>query len=181
MVKKFTGPTKVKMRSFPGATIKDMRDHIKPLVRKMPAKLILHIAANVATDLNADQILEELLELKSYIEMTLPSCHVIISMPTMRRDNRKANKAIQDLNEMIENLNIDRLENYNVNENDKLGSVKLHLNARGSEKLATNFADKLVFSKSELEEKVSADLPYYYLRTNMIRSWCHQHLGSKKA
>jgi len=66
------------VRSFPGATIMDMRDHIKPLVRKKPAKIILHIATNDATDLNADQILEELLELKSYIEMNLPSCHVII-------------------------------------------------------------------------------------------------------
>ena len=141
--KKFTGPTKVKVRSFPGATIMDIRDHIKPLVRKKPAKIILHIATNDATDLNADQILEELLELKSYIEMNLPSCHVIISMPTMRCDNRKANKVIQDLNELIANLNIDRVENYNINESDLFGSIKLHLNTRGSEKLATNFANKL--------------------------------------
>jgi len=74
--KKFTGPTKVKVRSFPGATIMDMLD--QPLVRKKPTRIILHIATNDATDLNADQILEELLELKSYIEMNLPSCHVII-------------------------------------------------------------------------------------------------------
>jgi len=75
--------------------------------------------------------------------MNLPSCHVIISMPTMRCDNRKANKVIQDLNEMIANLNIDRVENYNINESDLFGSIKLHLNTRGSEKLATNFANNL--------------------------------------
>ena len=109
--KNFTGLTEVKVRSFPGATITDMRDHIKPLVRKKPAKIILHIATNDAIDLNADQVLEELLELKSYIEMTLPSCHVIISMLNLRCDNRKANKVIQDLNEMIANLSIDCVEN----------------------------------------------------------------------
>ena len=151
--KKFTGPTKVKVRSFPGATIMDMRDHIKPLVRKKPAKIILHIATNDATDLNADQILEELLELKSYIEMNLPSCHVITSMPTMRCDNRKANKVIQDLNEMIANLNIDRVENYNINESDLFGSIKLHVNTRGSEKLATNFANKLCLYQTRIRRE----------------------------
>ena len=140
---KFTGLTEVKVRSFPGGTITDMRDHIKLLVRKKPAKIILHIATNDATDLNADQILEELLELKSYIEMTLPSCHVIISMPFVRCDNRKANKVIQDVNEKIANLSIDRVENYNINENDLLGPAELHLSTRGSEKLETNFANKL--------------------------------------
>ena len=60
--------------------------------------------------------------------MNLPSCNVMISMPTMRCDNKKANKVIQDLNEMIRNFNIDRVENYNINENDLFGSLKLHLN-----------------------------------------------------
>ena len=75
--------------------------------------------------------------------MNLPSCHVMISMPTMRCDNKKANKVIQDLNETIRNFNMGRVENYNINENDLFGSLKLHLNNRGSEKLATNFVNKL--------------------------------------
>ena len=64
--KKFTGPGKLKVKSFPGATIMDMQDHIKPLVRKRPARILLHINTDDATDHNADQILGELLELKSY-------------------------------------------------------------------------------------------------------------------
>ena len=51
------------MRSFPVAKIMDMQDGIKPLVWKRPAKIILHIGTNDTTDLYADQILEELLEL----------------------------------------------------------------------------------------------------------------------
>ena len=121
----------------------DMQDHIKPLVRKRSAKINLHIGTNGATDLNADQILEELLELKSYIEMNLPPCHVITSMPTMRSDNKKSNKVIEDLNELIRSFNIDRVGNYNINESDLFGFLKLHLTNRGSEKLATNFVNKL--------------------------------------
>ena len=138
----FTGPTKVKVRSFPGAKIMDMEDHIKPLVRKRPAKIILYVGTNDSTDCNADQILEELLELKGYIEMNLPPYHVMISIPTTRCDNKKANKVIQDLNDMIRNFNIDHVENYNVSNNDLHGSRKLHLSNKGNENLATNFVDK---------------------------------------
>ena len=67
----------------------------------------------------------------------------MISMPTMRCDNKKANKVIQDLNEMIRNFNIDSVENYNINENNLFGFLKLHLNNRGSEELETNFVNKL--------------------------------------
>ena len=37
---------KTKIRSFPGATVSDMFDYIKPLLKKRPEKIILVIGAN---------------------------------------------------------------------------------------------------------------------------------------
>ena len=37
---------KVKVDTFPGCTIRDMRDHIKPILRKKPDQLIIHVGTN---------------------------------------------------------------------------------------------------------------------------------------
>ena len=142
---KFDGPGKIKVRSFPGATILDMKDHIKPLIRKKPSKIILHVSTNDAADLNADEILADLLDLKKDIETQLQTCQVIISLPTLRLDNKKANKTLEALKQKIRSLHLDHVDNDNINEGDLSGPQKLHLNFKGTEKLACNFVDKLCF------------------------------------
>ena len=37
---------KVKVKSFPGATIEDMYDYIKPMLKKCPKNIVLHIGTN---------------------------------------------------------------------------------------------------------------------------------------
>ena len=37
---------KVKVKNFPGATIDDMYDYIKPLLEKCPDNIILHVGTN---------------------------------------------------------------------------------------------------------------------------------------
>ena len=43
---KLSGDQKVKSYSFPGATIEDLADHIKPVLRKKPKHIILHVGTN---------------------------------------------------------------------------------------------------------------------------------------
>ena len=52
----------VKVRSHPGATTGDMRDHLNALLRKKPDHLILHVHTNDAPDINtsADDIYDRL-------------------------------------------------------------------------------------------------------------------------
>ena len=140
----FEGPNYVKVRSFPGATIADMKDYLKPLLRKNPTTLILHVGTNDASNgkENAEEILNELLELKKEIIRTLPSCKVIISMPTQRKDNVKANGKMKVLNQKIAALGVERINNNNIVEAD-LGRKKLYLNMKGSDKLAKNFTNYL--------------------------------------
>ena len=38
--------TQVRVSSFPGSTTHDMVDYIKPILRKEPSKLVLHVGTN---------------------------------------------------------------------------------------------------------------------------------------
>ena len=57
----------VKVRSFPVATINDIFDYIKPLLKKAPDNVILDVGTNDAPN----SISRVMLSLKSFIEKTL--------------------------------------------------------------------------------------------------------------
>ena len=78
---------KVKVRCFPGASISDMHDYCRPIIKKNHH--ILHVGTNDANEYSSREILDKLLNIKSFIESELPTCKIIISTPTYRNDNAK--------------------------------------------------------------------------------------------
>ena len=68
-----------KVRSFPGATINDMYDYIKPLLKKATDNVILHVGTKDAPNSTSRAILDNMLSLKSFIGKTLPQSKVCIS------------------------------------------------------------------------------------------------------
>ena len=44
--RKISRSAKVKVSSFPGCTTMDMRDHIKPILRKNPDAIVIHVGTN---------------------------------------------------------------------------------------------------------------------------------------
>jgi len=134
----------VKVRVFPGSTIEDLKDYyIKPLLRKQPSKVILHVGTNNASlkNANPDLILNALLDFKKDIEDQIPGCIVVLSMPTKRFDNEKLGKIIESLNK-ISNLGIETVNNNNISRGD-IGRKGCILNARGTNKLMHRFISKL--------------------------------------
>ena len=83
-------PSNVKVRNFPGSTVKDMHDYVKPLLRKKPSHVILHVGTNDAVNSDSNAIVNQLINLKEYIENELPNSTVTLSLPMMRADD--ANK-----------------------------------------------------------------------------------------
>ena len=51
----------VKVRSFPEATINDMYDYIKPLLKKAPDNVILNVSTNDAPNSSSRAILDNML------------------------------------------------------------------------------------------------------------------------
>ena len=135
----------VKVRSFSGSTISDLQNYyMKPLLRKKPTKIILHIGTNDVTEkeTTADKILDALLDLKKDIESELPECEVVISIPIMRTDKEAAGQMVESLNRKLKSLDLNIIDNNNITAKD-LGRRGLHLNNRGISKFAGNILDKL--------------------------------------
>ena len=127
----------VKVRCFSGASVDDMYDYLLPLLKKRPKYLILQIGSNDAPRKTAKQIFDEMLELKRFINHLLPSVIVYFSCPVLRLDDANANLTLRHLCYEMEILpNI--IVNKNV-DGSCLGKKGLHLNPKGSGRLAINF------------------------------------------
>ena len=127
----------VKVRAFSGSTVNDMHDYVKPLLKKEPDYILIHIGSNDAPFKSAEIIFDDILLLRNYIQETLPNVKIIISEPIMRTDNLKANAVINQLVRKLEHSDVSLLVNCNINESH-LGRKGLHLNARGNGRLALN-------------------------------------------
>ena len=134
----------VKLRAFSGATTEDMHSYLKPLLKKEPSTVILHIGTNDATEngIDSDQLVKRILDLKDEIEKMVHGCKVIISLPIRRNDNLKANKILSDVREKIISLKLDTINNTNIM-NEQLGRRGLHLNQHGNARFAQNLINKL--------------------------------------
>ena len=130
----------VKVRPFSGACVGDMYCYIAPLLRKGPKYILLHIGCNDAIDKASNEILDDILKLKLFIEKELPGCIITISCPIIRTDNGIAKITMHHLRNKIEGLKISYISNANL-KSSHLGKQGLHLNARGSGRLAMNFID----------------------------------------
>ena len=72
----------VKVSFFRAGTIEDMEDNIKPILKREPDYIILHVGIINETNLTTRDILDKLLRLKTTILNASKSCKVIISQPT---------------------------------------------------------------------------------------------------
>ena len=127
----------VKVRSFPGARIDDMYDYLKPLIKKEPSAIILHIGTNDSTDKTCGQIINEINNLQTYIEENHPTVQIYISSPIVRTDNLNANRTLDEVRTYFKSLS-NNIPNCNI-DRSCLGSKGLHLNPKGSGRLAINF------------------------------------------
>ena len=129
---------KVKVKNFPGATIDDMHDYIKPVLKKCPDN-ILHVGNNNTVNGPFKKVLDKLLRLKKFIEHTLPGSNVVISNLITRTVNGKASLTVIKTNEHLHGLQMDVIDNGNITSNE-LNKGGLHLNPRG---LAINFISRI--------------------------------------
>ena len=127
----------VKVRAFSGATIEDMYYYLHPLLPKEPDYILLHVCTNNSTDDDADEIVNKILCLKSWIEDILPNCTIILSEPTLRFDSPKATRTIKEVIILLNQLDILMMSNSNI-EREQIGKRGLHLNDHGVRRVATN-------------------------------------------
>ena len=64
---RISGSNSVNVRIFPGATHHDMYDYLKPILKKNPDNIILHIGNNSVNETSRD-ILNRIISLKNFAE-----------------------------------------------------------------------------------------------------------------
>ena len=120
-----------------GCTIECMYTHVPSALQFKPKYIVLNVSTNDSVWKTSDEILRELSNLKMHIENALPSCEVIISLPTVRTDDKKANQILRNLIMKLKRSEHRLLDNSNIKAYhlDKKG---LHLNNYGTRKIASN-------------------------------------------
>ena len=79
---------RVSVRSFSGSKTEDMKDYIKPLIRKKLGTIILHIGTNDIKDhtKSAEVVAAEILNFGFQIKDNSPHTKICISGITVRKD-----------------------------------------------------------------------------------------------
>ena len=89
------------VNSFPGATVDDMADHIKPIIRKRPSKIILHTGTNNLEKDEASEISDKIVTVCQLIEEELPECEIAISELTVRNDSPALESRRKEVNKSL--------------------------------------------------------------------------------
>ena len=74
----------VKVRCCRGTTVEDMFDYVKPILKRKPDYVVLHVGTNNAKDMTSRNILDKLLQLKTAVLDSDKNCKVILSQPMTR-------------------------------------------------------------------------------------------------
>ena len=89
--------------------------------------MILHVGTNDVAYYEGTEIVDKLLELKSFIVEQLPTAHIVISHPITTTDSKHLAMKIGDIQSHLRKLQIDMIEDGNMTSN-QLNSRGLHLN-----------------------------------------------------
>ena len=139
---KISASNKVVLKSFSGATTSDMEDYLKPITRKCPDSLVLHVGTNDLLSIQtSQQIAESIVNLADQIESDSPGTLVSISAICVRKEDelwKKATAVNKLLRRFCSNRRWGFLPHNNI-ESSCLNASGLHLNRKGVSILSDNF------------------------------------------
>jgi hypothetical protein len=94
--------TKVRVSSFAGCTTQDMADYIKPIIRKKPNKLVLHVGTNNLKNCeNPTTCAKDIIQLGKSINRSIPETKIIISGLITRVDEEILASKVNEVNAML--------------------------------------------------------------------------------
>jgi len=93
---------KVKVSTSLGCTTKDMRDHIKPVKRKKPDQLIIHVGTNSLRDSESPTACsEEIIDLISWTKSAATGTEVVSSSLTASSDYDQLATRVEEVNSSL--------------------------------------------------------------------------------
>ena len=107
------------VKGFPGATVSDMEDYVKPITRKSPDKVILHVGTNDLKNSIPKVIADSIMNLCTQIKEESPNTMVGVSALLTRNDNPILATKVKQVNLILDNYcqmnKLPFLRNANIN------------------------------------------------------------------
>ena len=132
------------VKTFPGASVADMKHYVKPTLEKNPELIVLHVGTNDIYDKEPEEIVKEVESLCTGI-VTNSLAQVAIS-EIIQRDDATMNIKIKNTNKLLAKLCSKYkwaiIQHGNINISN-LNASGLHLNITGTTTLAKNYIDFL--------------------------------------
>ena len=136
----------VRVRTFPGARIDDMKHYVKPTLASGPDYLVLHVGTNDMKQSSPQQISGNISSLGQEIMKTLPETNLIISGVITRTDDSnlttKVNEVNAKLSQVCSNNKWGFISHKNILANH-LNLYGVHLNKQGTAIMAKNITNYL--------------------------------------
>ena len=135
---------KTVIKTFPGASVADMKHYVKPTLEKNPELIILHVGTNDIPQKEPEEIVKEIESLCTGI-VTNSLAKVAIS-EIIQRDDQALNIKINSTNKLLTKLGMNYnwpiIQHSNINISN-LNASGLHLNITGTAILAKSYLDFL--------------------------------------
>lgn len=124
-----------------------MQDYLKPLLRREPQQIILHVGTNdIKSDKSPDSLVQGIVNLVTQVHNTSPHTKVAISALTIRKDSNLIQSKIKETNKLLLafcNANKVNFISHDTIDLDCLNRGGLHLNRRGSTVMKCDFNNYL--------------------------------------
>lgn len=137
--------TRTVVKSFPGATVEDMFDYIKPTIKHQPEEIIVHVGTNdIKNSGSPRSVAERIVDLGNMIESETPNTKVTISCLLNRSDEASLAPKVNEINKILKTFAKQSEWNILNHENivsEHLNSSGLHLNVAGTKLFASNFVN----------------------------------------
>lgn len=144
---KISRNSRVKVSSFPGCTTEDMHDFIKPLLRKNPDEIILHVGTNSLRSCDTPRACaDEIIDLATMVSRESPA-KIALSSLVCRSDDEALAYKIAEVNTTLKDCCTRKswgfIDHSNISPSNHLNRSGLHLNKSGTSRLARNFINYL--------------------------------------
>ena len=139
---------RVAVKLFSGSKTEDMADYLKPLMRKTPDEIIVHVGTNDVKDdtKSAEVVAAGILNLGNQIKDKLPNTKVSFSSLIVRKDKTSVLNKINNINVILKRVcdqnNWTYIDHNNI-DYSCLNRGGLHLNRKGSSLVSKNFSQYL--------------------------------------
>ena len=146
MKNRLNSSDRVYVKSFPGATVEDMADYVRPTMKRSPDLIVLHAGTNNLRDeVPARTIADNVMKLA--LEMKNEANDVMVSGLIVRSDDENLNQKLLQVNKVLDEeckrYDLCFINHDNISATQHLNGGGLHLNYQGTSLLASNFIDHI--------------------------------------